>query len=85
MIFIILAWVLTGKDFKTSQAFALIANAIYTLYGISFAIEPEALGAIPIILLGVILTGINAYNLRKAMKKPKRKETWTPELNPFGE
>ena len=78
MAFIIVAWAINSKYYKLSQIFALIANIDYIFYGLSYIYFPETLGAIPIIVLGVILSFINAYNIRKAPKK-ERKETWTPE------
>ena len=62
MALVVLAWALTGKRFKLAQAVALVANSVYLIYSAMIA-------QIPMIILGVTLSCINAFNLYRATRK----------------
>lgn len=61
---IILCYYLAGKKLKLSQRFALAGNFIYIIYGL-------LISQYPVIILGVILTIINAYTLNNLRKEKK--------------
>jgi hypothetical protein len=69
MALIVLAWYLTRKHYIKSQIAGIAANSIYAVYGVLLAMTSPLLSILPIIILGFILTGINAYNLWSSRRK----------------
>jgi len=66
MAFIITAYAITGRRLKMSQKFAFAGNFVYIIYGLM-------INQFPVIILGVILTCINAYTILFLRKKKDAK------------